>query len=502
MTTDEAMQTNGRPYWHHLLEALLRQRRFIALVLFVGTLASVAVLLSRRPVYEATAHLAVVAERARVIVSPDPKTGAVNDGVTEQDLNSEVALLRSDVLLREVLKSQGADGTATESAGGIGAILEEALALPGTLYRRLHGVHSDPVDDQIQIVRERLEVEPVKASNLIRISYREDDPEQAAGLVNALAQHHVERPSAASPSNAQRFFERQQEVLYEGRRQAEHALREFYEREGLSQPPEDEAALREQIRHRQATAAKAQTALTEAEAEAQFLRAELERHPRTLRGAKPAAGASSDPLQLVRARIVELELERSKLLGQFAPTSSRIQDVDRQLERARGIAQREAAQAEGILSQTRESLTLALAKAETEVAGLRARTEALNRQIASDQPRLVHLEQIASERDRLEQEVAAAREALATYRRKQEEARFSSALDRSRIVNVSIVEPARVPSAPLPSARIAAGLLGVAFSLFAAIAFALVRDRLDPTVKSTADAAEIAGTPVLADLTA
>src|SRR5207247_1006042 len=95
--------------------------------------------------------------------------------------------------------------------------------------------------------------------------------------------------------------------------------------------------------------------------------------------------------------------------------------------------------ATGIISQTRESLALGLAKTEAEAAGLKARIDSIHGQIDRDQPRLVHLEQVATERERLEQEVAAAREALQTYRRKEEEARFSSALDRSRIVNVSIV---------------------------------------------------------------
>jgi uncharacterized protein involved in exopolysaccharide biosynthesis len=497
MTTETT--STSIPHWQYLLTVVLRQRRFILLVTLAGTLACMVVLLLRGPLYEASAHLAVIPERARMIVSPDPKTGTLTEAANEHDLNSEVALLRSDQLLRDVAQSHPHSALAADEPQGLGGIVRGLMTVPGDLYRSMHGVTSDPLDWEVREIRERLEIQPVKMSNLIRISYREADPERAAAVVNALAERHVTRPTVAQ-GDARQFFERQQEVLYASRREAEQELRTFYEREGIGSPPENEAALREQLLQLQATAVKARTGLAEAEARTQFLQAELQRHPKTVR-AKPAAGATSDPVQLIRARIVELELERSKLLGQFSPTSSRIQDVERQLAQARRIQEREAREMQGILSQTRESLELALAKTEAEAAGLRARVETVGSQTERDQARLAHLEQVASERERLEQEVAAAREALQTYRRKQEEARFSSDLDRARIVNVSIVEPARVPTAPIPSTRMAAGLLGALFSLFAGIGFAFIRDRLDPSIKSTAEATQVAGVPVLADMT-
>lgn len=499
MTTTDTKPTSA-PHWQYLLAVVLRQRRFILLVTLAGTLACMVMMLLRGPLYEATAHLAVVPERARMVISPDPKTGALTETVNEHDLNSEVALLRSDQLLREVAQLHPQNG-ATDEPGGLGALVRGFMAAPGTLYRSMHGVTSDPLDDEIREIRARLEIQPVKMSNLIRVSYREADPARAAALVNALAEGHVNRTTTTSRGDVREFFERQQDVLYGSRGEAEQKLRTFYEREGIGSPPENEAALRDQVLQLQTTAAKARTSLAEAEARAEFLKAELQRHPKTLR-AKPSAGATSDPVQLIRARIVELELERSKLLGQFSGTSSRVQDVERQLKQAHLIQERESREMQGILSQTRESLDLALAKTEAEAAGLRARVETVQGQIDRDQARMVHLEQIASERERLEQEVASAREALQTYRRKQEEARFSSDLDRARIVNVAIVEPARVPTAPVPSTRMAAGLLGSLFSLLAGIAFAFVRDRMNPTVKSTAEAAQLAGgVPVLADMT-
>ncbi|HYD48826.1 MAG TPA: GumC family protein [Terriglobales bacterium] len=498
-TIEDANSTPVR--WQELLAVLLRQWRLIATVTILGTLACVAVLLLRAPVYEANAHLAVVPERARIIVSPDPKTGTLTEGVTEQDLNSEVALLRSDQLLREVLR----EGLAVAGAGdaptpSLFVSFRRMLSFPGRLYRSMHGVpDSDALEYEVREVRENLDIQGIKGSNLIRISYREDNPEHAAGLVNALAERHVRRPSITSQDEARLFFEKQRELLYESRQKAEIALRAFYERENIGSLPQSTDALRASLIKLQADAVKAETQMAEAEARATFLRQELERQPKTAQAA--AATGQSDPLQFIRTRIVDLELQRSNLIGQFAPTSSKIKDIDRQLAEARRLMQREQKTKAGVVSQTRESLALSLAKTEAEAVGLKARIASMRAQIEQDQPRLVHLEQIASERERLEQEVASAREALQTYRRKEEEARFSSALDRSRIVNVSVVEPARVPSAPLPAARMATVMVGAVFSLIIGVAFAFLRDRFDPTLKSITDVAEVGRAPVLADMT-
>lgn len=497
------METAANPRWPHLLAILLRQRRMIISVTLLGTVVCAVVLFFRAPVYEADAHLAVVPERARVIVSPDPKTGTLSETVTEQDLNSEVALLKSDQLLRDVLNAESDHTHAAAANSQLALAARRVLTFPGRLYRSVHGLPPvEPLEYEIRQVRSRLDIQAVKGSNLIRISYRDADPAHAAALVNALAKRHVQRPAITSQDDARQFFESQREVLYDSRRKAEQALQEFYQRENIGSPPESAEALRTQLQTLQTTAVAARTSFAEAEARARHMREELARQPKANNFNLPTLGGNqSDPLQFLRTRIVELELQRSNLLAQFAPTSSKIAEIDRQLSEAHAIQRREEKRVAGLVSQPRETMLLTLAKTDADAAALKARVAAIEEQIQRDQPRLAHLESVASERERLEQEVGAAREALQTYRRKQEEARFSSALDRSQIVNVSIVEAARVPTAPLPSTQMTAIIIGSIFSLLIGIGVALLRDRLDPSIKSAADVHDLGGIPVLADMT-
>src|SRR5438046_7320465 len=90
--------------WQDLVAVVQRRRRLIAAVLASGALAAALVSLLPAPTYEAAATLMVTSERARLVVSPDARAAATADRVTEQDLNSEAALLKSDDLVREVLE--------------------------------------------------------------------------------------------------------------------------------------------------------------------------------------------------------------------------------------------------------------------------------------------------------------------------------------------------------------------------------------------------------------
>lgn len=492
--------------WQEFVAILYRGRRLIGYVVAGGLVTSLLLSFLQAPVYRATAKLMVTSKRARITVSPDPKDGPTIDRVTEQDLNSEVALLQSVSLVREVLESHR-DQLGDQGHPGVALQLMHLLAypfgLPGRIYRALHQVApSNALEDWVQSTIKRLTVADVKGSSLIEVSYEGAKPQWTAELVNALVRRHVERQVQLNQqSDALGFFESQRRLLSERLHDAEAALQKFYEREGVDPGSSPREGLATQLIALRTALAQSDTDLAEAEARVKFLSQTLTTRARTVPA--DAVKSQSSPLQLIRTRVLELELQRSELLSNFAPTSIRVQDIDRQIEEARRLLAEEqkpgAVSAESV-DPTQQKLDFELAEAQAQIAAVGARREALAARIASDTDKLQHLDQIASEQERLEQEVATAKESLTTYIHKQEEARFSDALDESRIVNVTIVEPAVVPQAPLPSKRTLVLVMGAVMSLFAGIGLAFVRDRVDPAVKGGAEAQKLTGLPILADI--
>lgn len=502
------MHEDGTPgiQWQDALAVFVRRRRLILGVFASGIVTAALIGYVQGPRYRATATLMVTSNRARIAVSPEANLRPTVDPVTEQDLNSQVELLKSTALVREVLEPYRGQIEEGEPEGWfqhIAAILRYPLQLPGLVYRAIHGLPPlSKFDDYVETIAELVSVTPIAKSNLMEVSYLAARPEWTAEFVNKLVSRHVERQAQISQqSQALQFFEGQQQVLGEKLRRAQDALTEFYAREAIDSVPEQREKLGEQLAQVESTVTDSEGELAENTAKAAFLMKEIPRHAKSL--VTDPRLTQTDPLQMVKTKLVQLELQRGELLAKFAPTSLRVQDIEKQIADVQRVYGEEQKASKHILSglePTRQTLELELAEAKAQTAGVSARLEALRTRARAWRAKLSHLDEIASEQDRLEQAVAAAKQSLSTYLTKEEEARFSHALDESNFVNVAIAEPAEVPTTPELSARRLAVLLGAIMSLLAGIAIAVVRDRIDPTIKGMAEAQSATGLPILANI--
>ncbi len=498
--------TAGVP-WREIVAILLRRRMLILAVFAGGVVSALVLTFMQGPTYHTAAKLMISSNRARITVSPDPREGATVERVTEQDLASEVALLQSPSLVREVLEPYQNQNAQLPKPTGLAhdaaMIATSVLQLPSRIYRRIHGIAPPSMLDYwVEGTLKQLNVTPIGGSNLIMVAYDGPEPKWAAEFVNKLVTHHVElQVRLNQQADALGFFESQRQLLAERVSKAQAALASFYDRENIDAGNDQRSVLRTRLGKLRASLADADTKSAEAQARADFLKQALSAQPKNLPPGRKTV--QNDPLQLLRTRVLELDLQRSEALSKFAPTSIKIQEIDRQIAEARRLlAEQEKLNGpdNGATNPTHQKLDLDLTQTEAEMAALKARAKALRAQVATDQQTLEHLDTVASEQDRLEQELASAKESLLTYSKKQEEARFADALDQSRILNVTVVEQARIPTAPQPSKRQVIMLLGSAMSLFVGLGVAFVRDRMDPTVKSAAEATSVSGFEVLADI--
>jgi uncharacterized protein involved in exopolysaccharide biosynthesis len=319
--------------------------------------------------------------------------------------------------------------------------------------------------------------------------------------VNKLVTRHIERRARLSQqSEARRFFEAQRDVLASKTREAEAALEEFNRRNGVdSLSPEQRQAVRSRLAELHELLATAERELAEGTARVAFLTNEIKNYPKNI----ATESRIAQNQQYIKPKILELELQRSELLAKYAPTSVRIRDLDRQIAEARRLmnSDRETlAETTNAINPAYQSLEVDLAQTKAQMAAVGARVEALRAQAAESRTVVAHLDEISSEQERLEQNVKSAKEAAGTYSKKEEEARFTTALDESNLVDIAIAESADVPTVPEKSKQATMMVLGTFMSLVVAIGLAFIRDRLDPAVKSAEEAKHVTGLPVLAEV--
>ena len=149
--------------------SILHRHRSVILVTFLLTIASVvAVTLAIPKQYEAHMKVLVKNERADMIVSPDRNgTSDFRSEVSEAQINSEIELLSSDNLLRDVVTRCRLDH---QYAAEPSVAIEKAL-------KRLHS---------------NLKVIPAHKANIILVKYRDTDQRRAVAVLASLSTLYLE----------------------------------------------------------------------------------------------------------------------------------------------------------------------------------------------------------------------------------------------------------------------------------------------------------------------
>lgn len=478
-----------RPY---LLYAL-PSRRDVAAVVFrhwksmviVGVLIVLATIAAGlwTPAYQAKMKILVDSRRTDAVVSSSSVTPLQVSGntISEEDLNSEVELLRGDDLLRKVVVNTGLAGK--RSDGGTPA--DEAIGLAAHKLSRA------------------LTVEAVRKTHVISVRYRSRDPKQAAAVLAALSAAYIEKHTEVHRSSGESaFFDQEAARFRQGLEEAQRKLAAFsVDRHVVSAQAERDTAL-QQASQFDTRAQEAQALAAETESRIHALKGELASiQPRITTSIR-----SSENPQLMgqlKSTLLTLQLKRTELLTKYDAAYPLVQEVDRQIaDTSAAIAAEESKPARDETTDQNPSYQLIkdeLTRAQAELSGYTARAAAAH-SIAD------HYRQAAQQRDQdnmiqqnLARDAKEQEDAYLLYVRKSEEAGISDALDRRGIVNVAIAEPAAVPIAPERSPLIAA-IFTLGLLCLGSFTTAYALDAADPTFRTPAELEAYLGSPVLAAL--
>jgi len=495
---------------------MVDRQRQVALVVFMAIFAFAMVyglLLSDR--YEARMEILVEQQqlrRADPVMTGDPNAQPVvnQQNVTSDEiLNSEIALLRSQDVLRQVVTRCGLDQKPGLWFGAIDALwniaghlnMTGALNSVATYLPMLQKPSREAATEKaVSRLAGKLQIEVIKLSDVISISYRSGKPQQAAAVLHALGDVYLnEHVLAHRPAGELEFFQKQTSEAHDVLASAEQKLVSFTQNGGVAN---GETQLQDALKRLSDT--KAAEDQTQAEiAGTEYSVSALENQASKIPERETTVLKSSDSallLQQFKSSLLDLQMKRTQLLTQYQPTYPLVVEVDQQ------IAQAKAALADAQKSQVQEKTTDRdpnyeqvqenLTRSRVDLAGLRARAMSLAGEYAADEKQVRWLEQQGMSQQDLLRQAKAAEDNYLLLLHKAQEARISEALDKRRIFNVSIVQTASAPALPVHPAWwyvMYGGLLSVLIA-FAAAAGA---DRMDPTLRTSDEVEGILHTPVL-----
>ena len=478
---------------------VFRHRRLVTLVflgIFLGAILCM-LLLPRK--YEAEMKILVNRERVDAVVTPDPDNAngpGIVPAVSEEDLNSEVELIKSRDLLERV-------AIACDLSGESKSRLNRWLDRIGNALRGTQNTPQTRLAVAVQDLEQRLIVDPMKKTDLIRISYASHDPEQAANVLQTLATMYQEKHAAVHrPEGAFRFFEQETARYRDELANAEIKLTDFNSREGIVEAATQKQLVLQQLSQFEAQWQQAQANSYQAKARAEGLRNQARSMP-ARQTTQVIKTGNVQLLATLESTLLSLELKRSELLTKYAPGYTPVQEVNAQIRDTRAaIVEAQQSPVEQVTTDrlpAQDWMTTELARAETDRTALNAQADATAQIVRRYQGIARTLDAKGTQQTDLTRNVKTAEDNYVLYVRKREEARISDALDSKRIVNVAIAEAATVPA--LPTLHLAWILIGGFFVAgVVSVGSAYAVDRLDASFHTPDELFRYLDTRVLASI--
>ncbi len=230
------------------------------------------------------------------------------------------------------------------------------------------------------------------------------------------------------------------------------------------------------------------------------IQAELAQTPARLT-TQVTSGDNPALLASLKSSLAELETRRTDLLTKYLPTYRMVQDVDKQIA---GLNAQISSESQNPVKQQSTSqnptyllLQSELVKANADLSGYNGKLRATEPIIDAYKQQALLIDQKAIQRNDLMRNIKTAEDSYLLYVQKQEQARISEELDKSRVLNVSVAEVPMVPWFPVYSLwlMVAAALT---LALMMSIAVAFVSDYFDPTFRAPEEVGTFLGLPLLA----
>lgn len=448
-----------------------------------------------KPIYEASSQILVKVGRENVYV---PARGNVNPVVRvdrEEQLNSEIEILKGQSLAEEVVKSIGPRAIYPKlEAKGPGIFGGDSNANPQEML----------LNKATLILQEALEVKGVKKSNVIEVSFKHHNPQMAATVVNDLVKFFLDRHLEVHKNpHSYKFFKEQSQAYKDKLRKTEdwlQALKAEYNVTSLEEEQKlyltQEANLKDDLNR---------TIVQEAETKNRVIqiRRQLAATSETITQEREVV---TNPylINTLEARLMELELKERGLIGKYTDQNRLVRNVREEIRIVRKKLKEQEGRDYGktlfgpniIYQRLQEELF----RNEADLTAFSAKKITQSAQLADYRNKIERLNQIEMELNQLKNQLDVDQENYRLYLTKFEESRISNAMDAEKIANVSVLEPAFPPLKPVsPKVRLNLAL-GVFLGMFGGLFLAFFMEYLDDSLDRPEDVEQHLNLPVLVSM--
>jgi len=342
-------------------------------------------------------------------------------------------------------------------------------------------------------VLKNLKLSKVQSSDILTISYQDENPKKAATFVNSLIEVYLEDDilrKRAELTATREFIEAKLPDAEYTLSQAEQELRQFKEENNFFALQEEAAAATQLMTGLQQRITDTQSQIASTNSRYNALQNQLGMNPK--QAAQRTVISQSTAIQEARQQLQEAEAQLAVEKTRLTENHPTIIDLQDKVATLRSMLQSRVGDVSGSLksignlefSQMEQELTQELVSLESERQGLNSQISALAQLQSGYQERLNVLPQLEQEERRLERQLELAQATYSQLQQKLQEVRLA---ESQSLGNASLVSPALVPDKPI-SKKSLYQAMGIFLGGLAGVATALLLEVQDRSIKSVGEA--------------
>ncbi len=427
------------------------------------------------PIFEAKSLILVKAgwESQDIDLTLDRRQTNVNN---QELLATEVSILQSRELAEKTVDSMKPGGIFSGMEQGGSEGLPEASS---ALY----------------LFQQSLSVKSI-GGNILETSFKGPNPEIAARAVNKLVNYYIDkRGDTYRNPKAFLFLERKTEEYRQKMAEAESRLKAFQDQTKIISFDEQRGFLLN--RQRQLVSDRFDNENKMAQVQEKI--SELEKQ---LPNLQKNSIVAAENLSSIDNRLFTLELQEKELLSKYKEDNRFITNVREQIQMVKDHikSSRGPGPNQGPVDPAYQDLQKQILQSKAEHSALKIRAKGLDDQIRDVAVEITAFEAQESKYKQMARDVADNEDRYKTYLSKLEEARIHDELDRQKMTNVSILEPASTPVIPnnRPLPFVVYVLISVLLGIAGSIGLAFSMEIMSPGMSTPAQAERRLELPVLA----
>ncbi|RJQ48568.1 MAG: hypothetical protein C4530_24465 [Desulfobacteraceae bacterium] len=473
-----------------VFKIIFKRKHSILLFFFTTVAAAAAAAFIIKPTYESSAQILVKVGRESVYMPTMAKgTPIINMNRQEEQINSEIEILKSMSLAEKVVASLGAKTIYPD-------IEAEAVSDEDT--------GGSPEQKAVIKFLKNLSVWGVRKSNVIAVRFVHHDRHLAAKVLNTMVKEYLERHLVVhkTPQSLD-FFQRQSEILQSRLSRSEATLQALKQQHDVTELKEQQNLLLRQVADARAALNTALTEEAEIQNRIQLLATQLDSVPQNIAQGEEV---NQNPylISTLETRLMELKLKEKDLLSKYTDESRLVQSVKDEIAMVeKKLNEQEAKRYDNKrsgINPVHQTLQQELLRGRADLKAVKAKIASQTDQLASYRNELDELDKIEVTYNQMRQEVEQDRQNHQLYLSKYEESRISDAMDSEKITSVSLAEPAHVPLKPVSPNKTLYLALALLLGSLGGLTFAFLAELLDDRLEDIDEIEAVLQLPVLASI--